>query len=268
MFAGLFNRGDEPKKIIFGKALSRIYHDQPGLALGERSGLVDHHRINLLEGFQCFGALDQYAVLRAFAGSNHDRHRRCQAQRAGTGDNKHSNSVDQREAQRRRRTPDRPSDKGNCGTANHGRDKPTRNAIGELLDWSSASLCFSHHLDDLGEQRVLADPLGDHDEAAGLVDRAASDGVASTFVDGNGLARHHRFINIARSALNLAVHWYLAARPDAQPVALANVGEGHFLLRTVNADADGNGWSQLQQGPQSPGSLPARLELEHLAQQH
>ena len=39
--------------------------------------------------------------------------------------------------------------------------------VGEPLDRRARALRLGDHLDDLREQRVAADPLGAHDEAAG-----------------------------------------------------------------------------------------------------
>ena len=57
--------------------------DQARLALGERSGLVDDQRVDLLEDFQRLGVLDQYARRRPAAGPDHDRHGRGQAEAHG-----------------------------------------------------------------------------------------------------------------------------------------------------------------------------------------
>src|SRR3546814_968184 len=55
----------------------------------ERAGLVDHKRVDLLHMLKRLGILDENAEPRAPADAYHDRHRRRQAQRAGTGDDKH-----------------------------------------------------------------------------------------------------------------------------------------------------------------------------------
>src|SRR3546814_5111935 len=55
----------------------------------ERAGLVDHKRVDLLHMLKRLGILDENAEPRAPAEAYNDRHRRRQAQSAGTGDDKH-----------------------------------------------------------------------------------------------------------------------------------------------------------------------------------
>ena len=81
-------------------------------SLGQRAGLVDHQRVDLLHALQRLGVADQHAVLRAAADAHHDGHRRGQAQRTGAGDDEHRHGRDERIAERGRRAPDQPGDEG------------------------------------------------------------------------------------------------------------------------------------------------------------
>ena len=62
-------------------------HRRP--ALGQRAGLVDDERVDLLHALERLGVPDQHAGLRAAADADHDRHRRGEAERARTGDDEH-----------------------------------------------------------------------------------------------------------------------------------------------------------------------------------
>ena len=66
-----------------------------GLAFGERAGLVDDQRVDLLHALQRLGVLDEHAGLSAPPDADHDRHRRREAERAGAGDDEHRHRRDQ-----------------------------------------------------------------------------------------------------------------------------------------------------------------------------
>ena len=147
--------------------------DHLRLAFGQRAGLVDHQRVDLLHPLQRFGVLDQHAGLRAAADADHDRHRRGQAERAGAGDDQHAHGRDQAEGQARLGPEQRPGREGDQRHRDHRRHEPAGDLIGQPLDRRARALRLRHHLDDLRQHRVAADLVGAHHEAAGLVERAA-----------------------------------------------------------------------------------------------
>ena len=75
--------------------------DQLGLALRQRSGLVDDECIDLLQRLERLGIADQHARMRTAAGSDHYGHRRGESERTGTGDDEDGDSVEQRMRQPR-----------------------------------------------------------------------------------------------------------------------------------------------------------------------
>ena len=105
-------RSGEPEHVRLVVAGLRQDRDELGLADGQRAGLIDDERVDLREGLERLGVPDQHAGLGAAAGRGHDRDRRREAERAGTGDDQHRDRRDQRVGQRRRRPPDRPGDEG------------------------------------------------------------------------------------------------------------------------------------------------------------
>jgi hypothetical protein len=64
------------------------------------------------QALQRLGVLDQHAGLGAAADADHDRHRRGEAERAGTGDDQHRDRGDQAEGEPRLGPPDRPGGEG------------------------------------------------------------------------------------------------------------------------------------------------------------
>jgi hypothetical protein len=85
----MFEACDEAQQIILGDAPERAHRDNLRLAFRERARLVDHERVDLFEPLQGLGVLDQNAGLSPAPDADHDRHGRCQPERAGTGDDQH-----------------------------------------------------------------------------------------------------------------------------------------------------------------------------------
>ena len=79
-----------------------------GLADGQRAGLVDHQRVDLLQPLQRLGVADQDAGRGAAADADHDRHRRGEPERAGAGDDQHRHRGHQRVGEARLAAPRAP----------------------------------------------------------------------------------------------------------------------------------------------------------------
>ena len=72
----LLHAGCEPQNSFLDKSRRS---DNPGhsrFAFGQRPGLVDHQRVDLLHSLERLGVLDQNAGGRSLADTDHDRHRR------------------------------------------------------------------------------------------------------------------------------------------------------------------------------------------------
>ena len=65
-------------------------------ALGQRSRLVDHQRVDLVDALDRFGIPDEHAGMRAPPDGDHDRYRRRQPESTGAGDDEYADGVDQR----------------------------------------------------------------------------------------------------------------------------------------------------------------------------
>ena len=156
VFAAFFKRGGQPQDVLFGNSGYGPDRDQPRPAQGQGPCLVDDQRVDFFHQLQGLGVLDEHADRRAAARSDHDRHRRCQPKRAGTGDDEDGNGVDERMAQPRLGTDQRPDDEGDDCNQDDAGDKPSGNLVREPLDWCARSLCLGNHANDLGKHGVAA----------------------------------------------------------------------------------------------------------------
>jgi len=161
------------------------------LSFGKRTGLIDNDGVYLLKCFERVGAFYQYSVPRAVAGADHDRHRRCKAERARARDDQHRNCRDDRVRQAAKQ---QPNYKRNNRNDDHSRHKISRNDIGQPLDRSAAALRFAHHPNDLRKQCFAADSSCTHHERPVAIDGPADHAAAGIFLDGHRLARDHRFV--------------------------------------------------------------------------
>ena len=158
-----------------------------GLALGQRAGLVDDQCAQAPGVLERGRVADQHARLRATSGADHDRGRRGQPERAGTGDDQHRDRVDQRRAPRRSATTTH--DEGHQRNGEDDRHEDARDAVGEALDRRLRSLRFRDQAHDAGEHGRVADAGRLAREHAVLIERAGIDPVADGFADTRGSRR-------------------------------------------------------------------------------
>ena len=140
MLAAALDAGSEAQHLRLVEAGQRDDRHHLRLAFGERAGLVDHQRVDLLHAFERLGVLDQHAQLRAAADADHDRHRRGEAERAGAGDDQHAHGGDQPEGKARFRPERRPGGEGDKRDRDHRRHEPAGDLIGQPLDRRAAAL--------------------------------------------------------------------------------------------------------------------------------
>ena len=111
------------------------------LALGQRAGLVDDERVDLLHALERLGVLDQHAGLRAAPDADHDRHRRREAERAGTGDDQHRDGGDERHRRSAAPGPNiAQAAKASSATAITAGTNQPDDLIGQALDRRAAAL--------------------------------------------------------------------------------------------------------------------------------
>jgi hypothetical protein len=119
MFRPALQRGGKAQH--FGPIMARFgkHRDQAGFAFGQGAGFVYDQRVDLFEPLQRLGVFDENACLRAPARGSHDRHRSCQPQGAGAGDDQHCDGGDKAVGQGGVRPPDCPADKRQHSNRDH-----------------------------------------------------------------------------------------------------------------------------------------------------
>ena len=96
VLAGAFERWRQARsRSALGPAAAGTTATTRRPALGQRAGLVEDERVDLLQPLQRFGERISTPAPRALADADHDRHRRREAERAGAGDDEHRDGGDQ-----------------------------------------------------------------------------------------------------------------------------------------------------------------------------
>ena len=81
------------------------------------------------------------------------------------------------------------------GDEDDGRDEDRGDLVHQSLDRSPGRLSAAHHVHNLGQHTVCADPCGADPQRAGAVHRGPDDLGTGVFLDRDRLARHHRFVD-------------------------------------------------------------------------
>src|SRR3954463_6337712 len=239
-----------------------------GPALRQRACLVDHERVDLLHALERFGVLDQHAGLGAASDADHDRHRRRQPERAGTGNDQNRNGSHQAVGITRFRAEHRPGYECRNRKQDHGGHDPACDLVGKALNWCARALRRRHHLHDPREHGVAAALFGPHHEAAGSVEGAGNDFVANLLGHRHRFPRDHRLVQGRATFDDHAVDRDLLAWPHAQQVTDHNRVERNPLFLAVGADVPGGLGGEIEQRANSARCLLAGAQLEHLSQQH
>ena len=100
--------GGELEKLGSSKTAERQHSDDLRVTGGDRAGLVEDERIDLLESFERLGILDKHPGRSAPSGSHHDRHRSGESERARARDNEHGDCAHHRVGEPRIRSKHHP----------------------------------------------------------------------------------------------------------------------------------------------------------------
>jgi hypothetical protein len=160
VLAGLLQSRGDSQHLGIRPPVKHHNRSQRRFPLGQCARLVNDEGVDLFEPFERLGVLHEDTGRSATPGSDHDRHRRRQSERAGTRDDEHSDRAHECSRELRRRSPDAPGDERD-GRHRHDRgDEVRRDAVGKTLNRGAAALCLTHHPNDLREQRVTPDAIG------------------------------------------------------------------------------------------------------------
>ena len=243
------------------------------LALGQRAGLVDDERVDLLAVASSASAfLNSTPAVAPRPVADHDRHRRREAERARAGDDQHRDRVDERVREprlRARRAPRRR--RSTTAIDDHGRHEPRRRrgrrAAGSARGCAAprrpcATICAS--------SVSRADALGAHHEAAGAVDRAADDASRpASFSTGIGSpVSIDSSTALAPSSTTPSTGTFSPGRTRRRsPTWTCVERDVRFAAVVARSGARSSARGRAARGSRAPVAA-ARAQLEHLAEQH
>ena len=240
MFAAGLDRRGLGKKVALGKAgLKHGNVRHRGMAGGDGAGLVQYDGIDVVQIFQRFGTLDEYAELGGLAGADHDGHGRGQTQRAGAGDDQHGDGVGEGELEAV--AGDHPDDSGHERDAHDHGHEHAADLVGEAGDGRFGGAGVVHEADDLRERGIVAHARGAEAESAVFVDGGGDDRVANMLFHGDALAGDGGLIDVAKALDDLAVHGDALAGPDDHDVAGDDLLGRHGDFHAVAHDHGGLG---------------------------
>ena len=166
MFARAFERSSDAKEIgprhrESPAALSLLSSASrtsvtSGTACGDRAGLVEYDRINLLQSLQSFAAFDEDPEGGSASGRNHHSSRHSQTHRARAGNHQHRDCGSEGLHDACVRRKDSPCTKRNDRDTQHHRHEDRTDAIGDSLNRSTRSLRLTQQPHNL---RQRAAPL-------------------------------------------------------------------------------------------------------------
>ena len=165
------------------------------MTLGNGTGFIQYHGGETPGSLQGFTVSNQYTKFSCLAHTHHDRNRRRQAQRTGTGNNQYRHGSDQHITQLRLRPKVTPGDKSNYGNNKNRGNKNSGDTICQAADGRFGILCLTHHFDNARQGGVFADAGCLKQEGAGLVDGAAHHFIVFMFFYRQGFTGQHRLIN-------------------------------------------------------------------------
>ena len=267
VLAAALDAGCEAQQFVFIEPGSCNDGDHFRLALGERPGLVDHQRVDALQLLQRLRVADQDPRMRAAADADHDRHRRGEAERAGTRNDQHRHRGNEAEGKSRLRSEHRPCRKRQQRRGDHRRHEPAGHLIREALDRRPRALRARHHVDDARQHGVAADFFRAQHQPAILIDGAADHMRAFGLADRHRFTGHHRLVDRRAALRDDAIDRNLLAGTDAQEIADRD-GVERDILVAVLGDAPRGFRREAEQRADRAGGFFARAQFEHLPEQH
>ena len=215
MLAALVDARRKSQNIFLAKARRRDNPVERGFALRQGAGLVHDQRVDLVHTLDRRCIAEQHALRRCTASGRHDRHRRCQAQRARTCNDQHRHCIDETKYPTRVRPQKAPPEQRQQRDANDNHDKVTGHNVGQTLHRRARTLRLGDHLHNLREHRLGADFLSMDHQAATGVERGANHLVPGPLRDRHRLAGEHRFVHRAFAFHNDAIdrHFFAGTHP-------------------------------------------------------
>ncbi len=268
MLARLLEAGREAQQLTFGDAINGDHGDHLRTPDGERAGLVEHDRVDLVQPLERGRVAEQHAGLGTAPHCDCHRHRRGEAERAGAGDHQGAHGHDDGVCEPGLRAEREPRDRREQGHGHDRRHEPRRDPVRKSLHRCPAALRLGHGAHDARKHRARADALGTHDERAAVVHCSADQRIAGPLRNGQRLTSDHGLVHAALTLEQHSVDGNLGAGTHAQAIAGSNLRERHGRLGTVLADAPGFRGREIEQCAQCLTGATSGAQLEHLPQQH
>ena len=265
MFTSTLKTRREAQQLLFIESLNERNRYQLRSAFSQGSGLIDDQSVDFAKHFDCLGILEQDAGLSPLAGGNHDRHRRCQAKRAGARNNQHGDGVNDCISHSRFWAHGGPHNKRDDRDQNHSRNKVTRNDVCQFLNGRAATLSFYYHLHDLRQQSFGPYSLRFHNERAGPVDGCADYAIARFLLNWDWFTGDHRFINRAIPFDHDTIHRNLLAGTNAEVIAFVYLVKRNVLFTAIRCNPPRSLRRQTKQRPDRGARRAAGLKFQHLA---
>ncbi|GBD41573.1 hypothetical protein HRbin39_00957 [bacterium HR39] len=241
--------------------MSREVH-QPRAALGEGAGLVEDHRVHRVRPLQGLDVAHEDAGPRGGAGPRHQRHRRGEPERAGTGDHQHRDGGHQRLLEGA--APKQPAGEGEERDGDHHRHEDGGDAVHQPLDGGLPGPGLLHQPGDARERGVAAHPQRADLHRAGAVHGAGQHPVTGAARHRHALAGDQGLVELALAGHDLAVHRHPLAGSDQDDVAHAHLVDRDLDVPPVAAHPGALGTQRHQPADGLGGAAPGPL-LEPLA---
>ena len=198
------------------------------------SCLIQHYRIDGMQGFQAHRRFYEDAVFRRFSRSHHNCHRRGKAQGTGTGYYQHRNGVGKGKFKGLARY--QPYYGCQYGNDNNRRDKNPAHPVGKACDRSLGISRLIHQTNDLSQCGVISYSGGTEKETAVFVNRCRYNIVSRFLLHRDALSGNSRLIHITVAFRYHAVHGNASARLDYHDIACRHIFCGNHLFDAVPQD--------------------------------
>ena len=207
-------------------------------AFGERSGLVQHHGVDLPGHLQARSVLDEDALSGALADPDHEGRGRSQPQRTGARDDQHGHQRQQPAGEALLRREEHPRREGQHGEDDDGGNENAGDPVDGSLHGGLAALRIPHHADDPGQHRVLPHPVGPETERTVAIHRSGEHRRTLLLADGERFPAEHALVDIRRAFGHRAVHGdaFAGMHGDQIPGAKLRNGHGAFARRGDHRD--------------------------------
>ena len=234
MAGGLFQTGGGAQQLLLGDIGGAQHVGDPGLALGDGAGLVQHHGVDAAHQLQTGGGFDEDALFGGLAGGHGDGHGGGQTQSAGAGDHQHGDADGQAEADAHAARSG-PQQGGGDGDGDHRRYKHGADLVGQTADGRLGGGGLLHEPDDLGQGGVRTHAVGGHLQIAAGEDGGGHGLAAGGLFYRHALTGEGGLVHGAAALDHGAVHGDAAALPDDHRLTGLDLVGGHGDLRAAAA---------------------------------